>query len=170
MSQHVMIAVTLAVIVFVAAMYWRRAKRQLAAFQAAEWAKAEATEREDRRQRQLALGDKFFAALCAAAMHNPANRVRVQRLGNNGGSYSIIVGWAESSSATHGGLDYAGYPVFQLDIKLWKMESPVHLFTGPYGPDEYFGVNEWEVRVLLARLTKAVREYSPYAVQTAAAS
>jgi hypothetical protein len=132
-----------------------------------EGAQNEADEYEKMRAEQFELGEKIVGELEKAAAENkvfnilsdgkPADGVgplRVGKLENNAGGYSIIVQIDAKGSAQ------GNYPLYQIDVRLKDTGKEIHVFTAPYGPDNYYAVQSTDL--LLEKLAKEVSEYKLY--------
>lgn len=125
----------------------------------------------ERKRKQLLdtqenIGNRIFNALLSSACHNYGSPVKVQRLKDNGGAYSIFVGWEEASCYTLGGLDYRGYPIVGINVRMAE-SIPITVSYGPYpdarkGTEVYYDANEDQIRMLIDVVGKHVSAYSPY--------
>jgi len=134
-----------------------------------EEAQKEADEYEKMRLEQLELGEEIFAEIEKAAAENkvfnmlegkPAEGVgpmRVWEIKNNGARYSIIV-QIDSKEAVQG-----GYPLYQIDINLANSGKEIHVFTGPYGPDDSYAIQS--KGLIVEKLAKQISEYRLYQEQ-----
>lgn len=128
--------------------------------------KERARELVERKQKELLniqrhVGDWIFSSLTTVA--RPP--VKVQRLKDNGGAYSIFVGWEEASSYTLGGLDYRGYPIVGINVRMTE-SIPITVSYGPYpnarkGTEVYYDANEDQIRMLIDVVGKHIGTYSP---------
>lgn len=136
----------------------------------AQKAKNEAEEA-DRKQRQLLdtqenIGNRIYNNLLIAAAKNLSQLVRVQRIKNNAGAYSIFVGLEDSTSYTLGGLDYRGYPIVGITLRMFE-NPPLTASFGPYpnsknGTEVYYDANDDQVSLLIDVVGRHVAEYSLY--------
>lgn len=125
----------------------------------------------ERKRKQLLdtqenIGNRIFNSLTVSACHNYGSPVKVQRLKDNGGAYSIFVGWEDPTCYTLGGLDYRGYPIVGVTIRLSE-SLPITVSYGPYpdarnGTEVYYDTSEEQIKMLLEVAGRHITAYSPY--------
>lgn len=119
------------------------------------------------RDRQENVGNRIYNALAAAAADNQGSPIKVQRIKDNGGGYSIYVGWEDKTCYTLGGLDYRGYPIVQVNVDI--TDQSIVASYGPYpNPDngtcKAYGATDNDVADLIRDVGQHVRTYSPFKV------
>lgn len=131
-----------------------------------EDAQKEADEYEKIRLEQFELGEKILAELKKATASNEVFNIldgkpvegvgplRIGKIENNGGSYSIIVQIDSKKSAQ------GNYPLYQIDVRLKDAGKELHTHKGAYGEDKYYAVQA--VDLLVEKLAKEISEYRLY--------
>ena len=129
-------------------------------------AENEANAYEKMRLKQFEIGEKVFTEIEKAAAKNKVFNIidkkpvedigplRVRKIENNGAQYSIIV-QIDSKEAMQG-----NYPLYQIDINLENEGREIHVFTGPYGPDDYYSIQSKDI--VVKKVAEDVSEYRLY--------
>ena len=112
------------------------------------------------------IGNRIFNSLTVSAYNNYGSPVKVQRIRDNGGAYCIFIGWEESTCCTLGGLDYRGYPIVGITVRLSE-GLPITVSYGPYpdarkGTEVYYDTSEQQIKMLLDVVGRHITTYSPY--------
>ena len=129
-------------------------------------AQKEADGYEKMRLEQFELGEKILRDLEKATASNKVFNIldeksgegvgplRVAKIENNGGAYSVIV------QIDAKGAMQDNYPIYQIDVRLNDKGREIHVFTAPYGPDNYYAMQS--IDLLIEKLAKEVSEYRLY--------
>lgn len=129
-------------------------------------AQGEALELKKKKQEQLEMGNRIFTALQTAAESNRVfnlldgravegvGPIMVWPMEDNNGAYSINVE-IKSQKSTLG-----SYPLFQIMVRMDREGKEIHVFKGPYGPDNDYAKQAADL--LIERLSKEISEYRLY--------
>lgn len=124
------------------------------------------TSREDQLvKRQQHLGEQAYQAICQAALenethcqqHGDAGPMRVTKLPQNGGVYSVFV-YLSGTNGWYGGRENTMY--FALQFNVSTRDNRVYALLGSYGPSEECTLENFDA--FLARICAHVRGWRLY--------